>query len=322
MHVSMIIVALNASAHIERALTSLVSQGIDAKNYEILYVDSMSSDGTDQIAQKYIERNVLNFKILKNAQGSLSSGWNIAIDAASGDYVIRIDAHSALEKDYVEKACTYLKKDAKTMGVGGIVKNISSTRIGQYISIILSNPLGVGPSKFRVGIKNSEFTDTIVYGVYKRSIFAEVGPFDENMKRNQDLKFHRGITQSGFKLLTVNELQATYYTRDTLSSFLKQAAKNGFWITYGLEGRFRHIIPFLFFIFNIAVAFYSRLTFFSVLGIYFLLLTVSYVKISGIKNPLKLIGLDMMSYILHLTYGAGSLAGLLAHIGKPREKNI
>jgi glycosyltransferase involved in cell wall biosynthesis len=322
MLVSMIIVALNARAHIERALTSFVSQGIDPENYEIIYIDSMSNDGTDLIAEKYLERNVKNFKSLKNPHGTLSAGWNLAIEASSGDYIIRIDAHSTIEKDYVKKACTYLSRDASTIGVGGIIENISSTPIGKYISIILSNPLGVGPSKFRVGIKNAEFTDTIVYGLYKRSIFEKVKSFDESMNRNQDLKFHRSIIESGFKLLTANELKATYYTRDTLSSFLKQAFKNGFWITYGLEGRIRHIVPMLFFTFNCGAIIYSRPFLSVVLGIYFILLSISYAKKSRIRNPLKLIVLDLMSYFLHMTYGVGSFVGLIARIGKIREKNI
>jgi len=74
--VSMLIVVRNAESFIVKSIKSLVNQDFDKKNYEIIIVDGLSTDDTLIVAEKYLNENSINYKILENEQKTLASGWN------------------------------------------------------------------------------------------------------------------------------------------------------------------------------------------------------------------------------------------------------
>lgn len=308
--VSMLIIVRNAESYIVKSIDSLINQGLKKDEYEIIIVDGLSSDNTIKIAKKYLEKNNINYRILENNKKTLASGWNIGLKASKGEYVVRPDAHAELLEGYVKTAINKLQQDKSLMAVGGILITKSSKYMGNMIAKVLSNPIGVGSSLFRIGVKKDTYSDTAVYAVYKKRIFEEIGFFDESLERNQDINLHLRILQKDYKILTSPDMKAVYYNRTTLKKFILQAYQNGFWVTYGKSGHLRHMIPMLF-LFSIIVSLFSKILQLILYPLYFIVILFAYILKSKEYNPINLLVLLILTFTLHISYGFGSLVGLI-----------
>ncbi len=256
-YVSVLLVTRNEENYIEKSLLSLINQTYPKDRFEIIIADGMSNDSTLDIINK-IKSNFLKegleITIVTNTNKILAAGWNIAIKSAKGEYVTRIDAHAEAAPDFVWNSVNaMLKVDA--VCVGGKLASLSLDGEENVISKVLSSPFGVGNSSFRVSTEAC-YTDTAVYGLYKKSIFEEVGFFDETMVRNQDIELHSRIRAAGYRFYFDPSISCTYYTRNTLPKMLKQAYGNGFWNMILLKKgssalSIRHLVPFAFVVFLI-----------------------------------------------------------------------
>jgi len=317
--VSILLVVRNAQNYIKNSIYSVINQGLDKNEYEVLIIDGMSSDNTKQIAQEILEKEKINYKIIENPQLNLASGWNLGIKNAEGEYVIRPDAHSELLFGYIKNGIKKLEQNPKLAGVGGILITKANSFLGEMIAKVLSNPIGVGASLFRVGVKKDTISDTAVYAVYRKKIIEKVGLFNENLIRNQDIDLHKRIKELGYELLTSPEMKAVYYSRTNIKKFLKQAFDNGFWVIYGDSGHFRHFVPLLFIIGLILGLFIYKIEL-VIFSLYIPLVIFSFIKKSKVYNPLKLIILLILTFLLHISYGIGSLIGLLKKGVKLNDK--
>ncbi len=86
---------------------------------------------------------------------------NIGIKYAKGGIIVRVDAHTILEKIYISK-CIRNMKEYKLDNIGGIWKIVprDETVIGKVIVLSLSCLFGVGNSVFRTGAKEPRWVDT------------------------------------------------------------------------------------------------------------------------------------------------------------------
>ena len=143
--VSVLLVTRNEKNYIERSLMSLINQRYPKDKYEIVIADGKSEDGTLDVVRKFQGKCIkegLVITVVTNEKKILATGWNIAINAAKGEYVTRIDAHAEAEPDFVENSIkAILKVDA--VCVGGKLTSLSLDGAENVISKVLSSPFGV-----------------------------------------------------------------------------------------------------------------------------------------------------------------------------------
>jgi len=315
----MLIVVRNAKSNIVESIKSLINQGFEKKHYEIIIVDGLSTDNTIKVARQYLDNNSINYKILENKKKTLATGWNIGIKASEGKYIVRPDAHAELLDGYVKNGIKKLENDESLASAGGVLITKSSSYMGNMIAKVLSNPIGVGASLFRVGVKEDTYSDTAVYAVYRKRVFDEVGLFNESLQRNQDIDLHLRISQNGYKFLTSPDMKAIYYSRTSLKKFISQAYDNGYWVTYGKSGHFRHMIP-MFFLLSVIVSIFLKNLQIILYPLYILTVMIAYVFKSKEYNPINLIILIILTFLLHSSYGLGSLVGLIKRLIKENKK--
>jgi glycosyltransferase involved in cell wall biosynthesis len=319
--VTALLVTKNEQDYIETALMSYINQTYPKDRYEIIVIDGESTDNTLNVVKgikEEYETEQFRITVLNNPKHILSTGWNIGIKAAKGEYVIRIDAHAKAYPDTIMKSMeTMLRVDATCVGGKLITKSINGNN--DVISKVLSSPFGVGNSSFRVSDK-SGFMDTAVYGLYKKMIFDKVGFFNEKYIRNQDLQMHSRIRKVGGSFYFNPEIMCEYYTRNTIKKMVKQAFGNGKWnmVLFKEDKRglsIRHLVPFAFVVFLIASTmggfFLKPIWIFelSILGLYFVL-----GLIFGIKSKAKVIEvieMPLLFFFLHTSYGIGYLSGIV-----------
>lgn len=318
--VSALLVTRNEKDYIRMSLMSLIEQTYPKDKYEIIVIDGGSTDGTLDVIkelQDTYNTNSFSIRVVSNPKKILATGWNIGIQSAKGEYVVRIDAHATANSDFIEKSVeTIMRVD--TVCVGGKLTSKSLNGEDNAISYVLSSPFGVGNSSFRVS-ENEGYADTAVYGLYKKYIFEKAGYFDEKMVRNQDIEMHSRIKKAGGKFYFNPDIKSTYYTRNTVKKMLKQAYGNGQWNMVLLKKgsgalSIRHLIPFFFVLGAlgsiilgfICPVFWSIgaavILLHLILGIYF--------ACKKTKKLSQILTMPFLFISLHFAYGIGYIKGI------------
>lgn len=94
-YASVIIPVYNVAPYIAKTLDSVLRQGLEASEYEVIMVNDGSEDSSADICREYCER-FPNFKLVNQENAGVSAARNKGIDAAQGEYVVFLDADDYL----------------------------------------------------------------------------------------------------------------------------------------------------------------------------------------------------------------------------------
>lgn len=286
-----------------------------------MVADGMSTDGTVDEIRRWAE-TYPNLQLLENPGRIVSTAFNLGIRASRGDFVAGLGAHCTYPKGYLLQ-CVAASQRTGAANVGGVVitEPRDDTRRARLVHAITTHRFGVGNSGFRIGAGEG-VADTVAYGCFRRSIFDEIGLFDERLVRNQDYEFNRRISAVGEKVWRTPEIQARYFNQGNIGGLLHQAFRTGEWnpwmwylapYTFSL----RHAVPGLFVGASFLALLGALLSPYSFAVLLFLLLLhLLFGLASGVVQG-KRHGLWMapilpflfLSY--HLAYGLGTVVGTI-----------
>ncbi|SFS75494.1 glycosyltransferase family 2 protein [Marininema halotolerans] len=321
---SFLLVVRNEEAYIENLLDSILHQDFPAKQYEIIVVDGESTDRTPEIIEEKVQRHPGRIRVLSNPRKTLPTGWNIGIQHSSGRYVIRVDGHSQIPDNFLSRTYETAQKVPEASCVGGVVKTVGTGFWGEVNAHVYSHPFGVGNSKFRTAKKDWEgYVDTVPYAAYKREVFEEVGYFDEQLKRNEDLEMHARVRKNGGSFFLSTRVKSTYFVRNTLSTFLQKSFGDGKWTMMASKRgggvlRWRHLIPFGVVMTSLVLgiaSFFSAIalgTLLALSSLYFALLIASSWGMLKKKGPTYFFASMLSFFLLHFSRGLGSAASFLS----------
>lgn len=316
--VSIVIPVRNEERYIADCLESLLIQTYPRNKMEWIVVDGCSTDQTADIVRKYVKQYPNLVRIVENPNKTVPYAMNLGIQKSVGEYIVRLDAHAAYERNYISKCVEVLIKTGAE-NVGGVAKTEGRGFVGGAIAKMLSSKFGVGNSQFRTSGKDG-YVDTVPFGAFKREVFEKWGGYDERLTRNQDNEMNFRIRKNGGKIFMSNDIKLTYFCRDTIRGIISMARSNGMWniITmYLCPGSMgvRHFVPFVFFISIIVlpllglawspffVIFAIELMLYLILDIYF-----SLKESANFKEALLLL---ILFPLFHMSYGLGSFFGLI-----------
>jgi glycosyltransferase involved in cell wall biosynthesis len=317
--VSVVVPMRNEEAHLGACLASLLDQTYPAAGYEIILVDGGSRDGSKEVVRR-MQREHGNILLLENPAGIVPTAMNLGIAAANGEFIVRADAHSTYPRHYLETCVRYLQ-DRGIDNVGGPIVTVAADNSlsARLVAAVLSNPFGVGNSRFRTSLKEG-FVDTVPFGAFRKDLFARVGAYDEQLGRNEDNDLNARIRQAGGKIFLTPALTLNYFPAARFSQLLKQTYRSSEWHLFSLlrsrsSMSARHLLPAAFLLGLCALgglAFITSLAWFAlagVLGIYLLAALGFTLQGSG-KMSLGLVVLMPLAFLaFHLTYAIGILAG-------------
>jgi len=311
--ITIIIPCRNESAFIAKVLENVLTQNYPQNKMEVFVVDGNSEDDTIEILKRYAVTNAW-IKILINPAQIVPPALNLAIKQSTGDYIIRLDAHSIYATDYVSKIVETFQSSAADI-VGGPMRAEGKTDFQKAVAYCTSTKMGVGNSSFH-DENASGYVDSVYLGAWKRELFKEVGYFDEQMKRNQDDEFHYRAKSKGKKIYLNPEIRSVYYPRSTAKKLFSQYFQYGLYKPLVLkkvksEIKIRHLIPAFFvtyLLLLIPFTFYHPLIFVTPLLLYFLLSV--YFGFNSKLNLLSKLYCLIIFPILHISYGLGFIIGL------------
>jgi succinoglycan biosynthesis protein ExoA len=228
---SVLIPVLNEQRSIEPMVAAMRDQSFDGR-MEFVFADGGSTDRTREILTR-LTRQDARIQLHHNSRGTVSSGLNVALGAARGTWVARMDAHTVYPREYVAHGIARLEAGG-TRWVSGPQCPQGHNAVSRAFALAVGSPLGRGASR-KWGVTEaarSEFPlDTGVFGgVWRRDTLLEYGGWDERWHANEDSELASRFLRRGELLICVPRMVANYTPRDSLG---------GLWRQYREYGRFR-----------------------------------------------------------------------------------
>lgn len=174
---SVIVPSRNEAGTVRACLEALMSQTVH--DYEVLLVDSGSTDGTLEIAREH------DVRIVQDGLNGPSGARNLGIAAARGDLLAFTDADCVPEKDWLERMIEVFDERPQAGGVGGALRMPRTTFLGRledasarvnYRGVITSN------------------------AAYRRDVLETVGGFDEALCCGEDWDLAWRARDAGYEV--------------------------------------------------------------------------------------------------------------------------
>ena len=206
------------------------------------------------------------------------------------------------------------------MGGPWLTVPADNTLGARLVAAMLSNPFGVGDSRFRISSKEG-FVETVPFGAFRREVFDRVGMYNEKLVRNQDNDLNARIRKAGGKIYQTPALQTTYHPVAGFLQLLKQTYRNSRWHVFSVRENsksmgLRHFVPAMFLIYLAglflasAAASWARYALVASVGSYLLTGLAFAIRQNRNRDWLVVLTLPSACFVFHLAYGLGTLAGL------------
>jgi cellulose synthase/poly-beta-1,6-N-acetylglucosamine synthase-like glycosyltransferase len=216
--ISIVVPIRNEEATIERLTRSLLDQDYPRDRYEIVMADGGSRDRTRALlAGVDVEGRV---RVLDNPGRTAPAALNVAIAAARGDIVTRVDGHSFVAPDYLSRIVAVMEETGESV-VGGPVRMVADTPFRKALVEALYATVGVGSVPYRTLTRRAH-VESLQTGSFRRDVLERVGPFDESLAVVEDLDMNTRIRKAGVKLLLDPSIRFWYCPRSSLPALWRQ----------------------------------------------------------------------------------------------------
>jgi len=218
-----IVPCYNERGTIRLLLAALAAQTYPRSAMEVVIADGRSTDGTrDEITRFQQEHPELAIQIVDNSQRHIPAGLNRALEAAQGEIIVRLDAHSVPHEAYLAR-CVDALQAGRGDNVGGVwqIQPRGAGWIPRSIALAAAHPLGVGDAHYRF-TERAQAVDTVPFGAFYRGLIDAIGPFDETLLTNEDYEFNVRIRQSGRRVWLDPQIRSTYFARGSLGALARQ----------------------------------------------------------------------------------------------------
>ena len=230
--VTIVIPCLDEEDYIDNVVQAATAQQWPLDKMEILVVDGGSRDRTRVMVEELGRRDE-RIRLLENPGRFQSAGLNVAIRAARGAVICRMDAHAEYAPNYVAASVEALRATG-AMNVGGAARPLARSPYQQAVAAMLRSRLGFGGSAYRDASREG-WVESVFNGCFRREVFDIVGMYDPLARTNEDAELNQRILEAGGGVYLARSIIAHYYPRDTLRGLARQ------YFAYG-QGRARTLL--------------------------------------------------------------------------------
>lgn len=323
--VSVIVPCLNEETTISALLDAIHAQSFPREDMEVIIADGLSEDATRQrIADFQVAHPDLALQVINNPSRRIPTGLNLAIRAANGEIILRLDAHSVPDPDYVRNSVAALDA-SRGWNVGGVWHIRAQQRdwVAESIATAAAHPFGVGDAFYRFTTR-AQAVDTVPFGAFRKTLIDEIGPFDETLLANEDYEFNARIRQAGGVVWLDPAIRSVYFARSSLYELARQYARYGYWKwrmlrRYPETLRWRQALPPLFVLSFLLLPLLHLLWppliwlwLAQVVSYALLLLAAGLVEAVRARKPLLVIGLPLAIITMHFSWGSAFLWSMLS----------
>ena len=323
LRVSLCTIAYNEESVLNGLFRDFSEQSYPHDKIEIILVDNASTDNTKAMMKEFARTDYgfESVKLVDSTNKNQATAWNEALMHATGDIIIRVDAHSKIPRYFVAKNVFEINEGEDI--VGGGRPNTTDGMTPWKLTLLAAEEslFGSSVADYRRAPGQKIYLDSLFHAAYKREVFEKVGGFNEDLGRTEDNELHYRMRMAGYRFCCCPEIISFQHTRNTLRAMIKQKYGNGYWIglTSGVCFKclnYFHFIPFVFvmaLLFSLLLWLFGNPTLFAVIiAMYTMFNLVNTVGCLMLKKPNPLfLTLPFIFPILHISYGIGTLVGLV-----------
>jgi glycosyltransferase involved in cell wall biosynthesis len=214
-------------------LSSLSKQTYEVNDFEIIIVNN---DPTQDVpdSMTFTSNTVV---VLEEKPGSYAAR-NKGLTIAKGEIIGFTDADCIPDKNWIKNAVEFLEENNRFSRVAGSINIIKKTEkptiIGKY------NQLYAFPQIWLINNGGGSVTANLF--VYK-SVFNEVGGFDESLMSMGDKYWGMKAEAAGFKIAYAENVSVLHPPR-TLSELIKKEKRHGGAVKISKQSNFKMLKPF------------------------------------------------------------------------------
>lgn len=200
---SVVIIAKNEERNIQRGIESILEATISFNNVEIVLVDSISTDKTIEIAQKYPIKII---QLDPNFFISPSAGRFIGLKYTSGEFIYFLDGDMHLDKSWFETALPIIEKNPSLAGIAGKCHEITFDNNFKNIK-------SEDEDRFNVGNQVHKVRHLGQSVLYRRSALEKVGGFNPYLANEEELELGLRLSSAGYELQRIPVPMTIHYTK-------------------------------------------------------------------------------------------------------------
>ena len=219
---AVVIPTLDEAAHLPALLAELRADD-GGRVGSIWVADGGSTDATVALAHEAARADE-RVRVIANPGRTQARAMNLAaahIRAMSEppEYLVRMDAHSTYPAGYASRVVEALERT----GAASVVVPMTTLGGGPWQEagrVIFNSFVGTGGSPHRTG--GDGWVDHGHHAGFRRTVFDELGGYDESFRANEDAEYDARVVASGGRIYLAGELAVGYRPRPTLAASWRQ----------------------------------------------------------------------------------------------------
>lgn len=221
--VTILIPALDEERDIRGCLDAVAAQTYPAELIDVVVIDGCSGDATVEAARAAAAELGLELEVVSNPRRRTSTSLNVGLAEARGEVIVRLDARSRVQADYVECCVGVLtaRPDVGVVGGRQVPVARSQSLTDQGIARALSNRYTTGFARYRRAPLAGP-TDTVWMGVFRTDELRGLGGWDDEVALNEDWALNRHYRDAGRLVWFEPDLVSGYLPRADLASLARQ----------------------------------------------------------------------------------------------------
>jgi len=222
--ISFVIIGLNAEKFIEGCITSIYAQTKYNSDWEIIYVDSSSTDRSVELARSFRNITIVHLDDEKpNAAKARNAGWRIA----KHDLIQFLDSDSYLKPDWISSALSEISE--KKILTGGLVeREPNKNYYHEMANIDWQQSLG--------NVSDKKLKMTKSFGgnfIISKNILIELNGFNEELFAGEDSDLSYRIREKGMSIFFIPKIMASHDIQTgCLRSYAKRVFRTGMVYTH------------------------------------------------------------------------------------------
>ena len=210
--ISVCMLCYNHEKYVQQSIQSILNQSYS--NWELIIVDNASTDFSQEIIKKLIKNNHrIKFYPLE-INTFVSEGFNYAIKQCHGEYITILSADDYFEPTKIETQLSFIQKNNSSFcstwikTVDDFGNELLDCNVASWFNRDIDSQLDLINALFTQG--NIICAPSVML---KKSIFDEMGYFDNRLLQTQDLDFWLRVLKK-YPVAILNEKLCCYRVRD------------------------------------------------------------------------------------------------------------